>query len=347
MALKRIETINVAARSIMAGDMTRRIAVIGAGDEFDGLATNLNAMLERIEALMSGLREVSDNIAHDLKTPLTRLRNAAEAALRETGGEAYREGLEHTIEKADELIKTFNSLLLVARLEAGALEGNAERFDIGRAVRDVAELYEPVAEERGMALAMNVADGPEYTGNRQLVVQAVANLIENAIKYSAKPGDLRSGATIAIDLHDRPEAIEIAVADNGPGIAPEDRERVLKRFVRLEKSRTEPGTGLGPQPRAGGRAAARRRGAPGGQPSRAARGADASEARRIAKIGPQTRRARRQQWRHSKQQITARSSSASARRRIAREDARTLGAMAALKERAAAPTPRWPRSPLP
>ena len=244
-ALKRIETINVAARSIMAGDMTRRIAVIGAGDEFDELATNLNAMLERIEALMSGLREVSDNIAHDLKTPLTRLRNAAEAALRETGGEAYREGLEHTIEKADELIKTFNSLLLVARLEAGALEGNAERFDIGRAVRDVAELYEPVAEERGMALAMNVADGPQYTGNRQLVVQAVANLIENAIKYSAKPGDLHSGATIAIDLHDRPEAIEIAVADNGPGIAPEDRERVLKRFVRLEKSRTEPGTGLG------------------------------------------------------------------------------------------------------
>jgi signal transduction histidine kinase len=245
VALKRIETINVAARSIMAGDMTRRIAVIGAGDEFDELATNLNAMLERIEALMSGLREVSDNIAHDLKTPLTRLRNAAEAALRETGSDAYREGLEHTIEKADELIKTFNSLLLVARLEAGALEGNAERFDIGSAVRDVAELYEPVAEERGMALVMNVADGPQYTGNRQLVVQAVANLIENAIKYSAKPGDDRSGAKITIDLHDRPEAIDIAVADNGPGIAPEDRERVLKRFVRLEKSRTEPGTGLG------------------------------------------------------------------------------------------------------
>ena len=92
---------------------------------------------------------------------------------------------------------------------------------------------------------MNVADGPQFTGNRQLVVQAVANLIENAIKYSAKPDDLNSGATISIDLHDRPEAVEIAVADNGPGIAPEDRERVLKRFVRLEKSRTEPGTGLG------------------------------------------------------------------------------------------------------
>ena len=244
VALKRIETINVAARSIMAGDMSRRISVTGAEDEFDALATNLNAMLERIEALMSGLREVSDNIAHDLKTPLTRLRNSAEAALRETGEEAYREGLEHTIEKADELIKTFNSLLLVARLEAGALEGNAERFDIGRVVRDVAELYEPVAEERGMQLAVNVGSGPQFTGNRQLIVQAVVNLIENAIKYSGKSGAVTDGA-ISIDLVDRAGGVEIAVADNGPGIAPEDRERVLKRFVRLEKSRTEPGTGLG------------------------------------------------------------------------------------------------------
>lgn len=244
VALKRIETINVAARSIMAGDMSRRIAVTGAGDEFDVLATNLNAMLERIEALMSGLREVSDNIAHDLKTPLTRLRNSAEAALRETGENAYREGLEHTIEKADELIKTFNSLLLVARLEAGALEENAERFDIGRAVRDVAELYEPVAEERGMRLDVSVGVGPEFTGNRQLVVQAVANLIENAIKYSGKPG-VNAGTVISIDLHNLADSVEICVADNGPGIAPQDRERVLKRFVRLEKSRTEPGTGLG------------------------------------------------------------------------------------------------------
>jgi signal transduction histidine kinase len=243
-ALKRIETINVAARSIMAGDMSRRVAVSGSGDEFDVLAINLNAMLERIEALMSGLREVSDNIAHDLKTPLTRMRNAAEAALRETGADAYREGLEHTIEKADELIKTFNSLLLVARLEAGALEENAERFDIGRAVRDVAELYEPVAEERGMALSINIGEGPTFLGNRQLVVQAVSNLIENAIKYSGRPGD-RADAAISIQLQDAVDSVEISVGDNGPGIAPQDRERVLKRFVRLEKSRTEPGTGLG------------------------------------------------------------------------------------------------------
>ncbi len=244
VALRRIETINVTARSIMAGDLTRRIALSGAADEYDALAANLNDMLDRIEALMNGLREVSDNIAHDLKTPLTRLRNSAEAALRDSGEVAYREGLEHTIEKADELIKTFNSLLLVARLEAGALEGNAERFDVGSAVRDVAELYEPVAEERGMLLDVNVDAGPEFTGNRQLIVQAVVNLIENAIKYSGKPEPARA-LTILIDLRDSPDDIEIVVADNGPGIAAEDRERVLKRFVRLEKSRTEPGTGLG------------------------------------------------------------------------------------------------------
>lgn len=245
LVLRRIESINVATRSIMDGHLSRRIAITGAGDEFDTLAANLNAMLERIEALMSGLREVSDNIAHDLKTPLTRLRNAAEAALRDPrGAQACREGLEHTIEKADELIKTFNALLLVARLEAGVLEENAERFDVGRLVRDVAELYEPVAEERGLTLVLNVPGGAKLTGNRQLVSQAVANLIDNAIKYSAKTA--RGGdPTITIDLSNSLDAIEIAVADHGPGIAAADRERVLKRFVRLEKSRTEPGTGLG------------------------------------------------------------------------------------------------------
>jgi signal transduction histidine kinase len=247
VVLRRIEAINLATRSIMEGDLSRRMAVTGNDDEFDVLSANLNAMLDRIEALMSGLREVSDNIAHDLKTPLSRLRNSAEAALRDPrGANAYRDGLEHTIEKADELIKTFNALLLVARLEAGVLEENAEAFDVGRLVRDVAELYEPVAEERGLRLSLDIAEGAQLTANRQLVGQAVANLIDNAIKYSAKTA--KAGGkepTIAIGVTARDGAIEIAVADRGPGIAAADRERVLKRFVRLEKSRTEPGTGLG------------------------------------------------------------------------------------------------------
>jgi len=249
VVLKRIETINLTTRSIMQGDLSQRIAITGVGDELDGLAANLNAMLDRIEALMSGLREVSDNIAHDLKTPLTRLRNAAEAALMDPrGAQACREGLEHTIENADGLIKTFNALLLVARLEAGVLEENTETFDVARLVRDVAELYEPVAEERGLELDLDVAPDAQVTGNRQLIGQAVANLIDNAIKYSAKAAEKATASAptrigIGVGLH--PDEIEIAVSDRGPGVAAEDRERVLKRFVRLEKSRTEPGTGLG------------------------------------------------------------------------------------------------------
>jgi signal transduction histidine kinase len=247
--LRRIEAINVATRSIMDGDLSRRIPVSGAGDEFDVLATNFNAMLDRIEALMSGLREVSDNIAHDLKTPLTRLRNSAEAALMDPrGAQAYRDGLEQAIENADGLIKTFNALLLVARLEAGVLEENAEPFDVGRLVRDVADLYEPVAEERGLRIALDVAEGIDIAANRQLVGQAVANLIDNAIKYSVRTADAGARAAptaIAIGLRPRGDAIEIGVADRGPGIAAADRERVLKRFVRLDESRTQPGTGLG------------------------------------------------------------------------------------------------------
>ncbi|HPG89829.1 MAG TPA: HAMP domain-containing sensor histidine kinase, partial [Hyphomicrobium sp.] len=197
----------------------------------------------RIEGLMSGLREVSDNIAHDLKTPINRLRNSAEAALRDSRGEdAYRDGLERTIEKADELIKTFNALLLIARLEAGPLEESLERFDLGAVVEDVAELYMPAAEEDGFNLTVQTEKGVTVLANRQLIGQAVANLIDNAIKYSrvsTATGEIRVTASRL------GEAAVISVADRGPGISVADRGRVVKRFVRLEESRTKPGTGLG------------------------------------------------------------------------------------------------------
>ena len=241
--LARIEAINTASRSIMAGDLSRRIPLAGSGDEIDGLAANLNAMLERIEELMHALREVSDNIAHDLKTPLNRLRNRAEQALRDPSGDgACRDGLERVIEQADDLIKTFNALLLIARLEAGAIEETIETVAIGEVVRDVVELYEPVAEEQGLALAVDVTSAPCVAANRQLIGQAIANLVDNAIKYAAAASTPRR---IEIMAATRGAHCVVSVADHGPGISAQDRERVLRRFVRLDKSRTKPGTGLG------------------------------------------------------------------------------------------------------
>ena len=158
--LKRIDDINTSAHGIMAGDLTRRLPVSGSGDELDRLAESLNGMLKRIGVLMQGLREVSDNIAHDLRTPLTRLRNHAEAALAfGADAAAYRTALEKTIEESDALIRIFNALLLIARAEAGGGVDGQTAFDLGEAARAVAELYEPLAEEQGLELTVDV-DGP-------------------------------------------------------------------------------------------------------------------------------------------------------------------------------------------
>jgi signal transduction histidine kinase len=247
--LSRIDAMNQSARAIMAGDMTRRLPVSGSDDELDRLARGLNEMLARIADLMAGMREVSDNIAHDLRTPLTRLRNHAEEALRsDADPAAARAALERTIEESDGLIKIFNALLLIARAEAGAESAGRIAFDLGETVASVAELYAPLAEEYGVALEVEAARGLTIVGNRELIGQAVANLIDNAVKYGAGKGDGPAAAgrsEIAVTARRDGERVRVEVADHGPGIPVGDRERAIHRFVRLEGARSRPGSGLG------------------------------------------------------------------------------------------------------
>jgi signal transduction histidine kinase len=253
--LRRIDAMTGTTQRIMAGDLSGRLPVGRSGDELDRLAVNLNAMLERIEALMMGLKEVSDNIAHDLKTPLTRLRNRAEEALAKSGSEAeYRNALERTIEESDGLIRTFNALLMIARAESGQARGNMDDFDAADVANGIYELYEPLAEDGGMSLNVKTAPTRLY-GNRELISQALANLVENAIKYgkpvpSAQPlgadAVTHAGAKeILIEARREGDSVLLSVTDHGPGIPPADRKHAVERFVRLEASRTQPGSGLG------------------------------------------------------------------------------------------------------
>ncbi|MCG2638527.1 ATPase [Bradyrhizobium sp. CCBAU 11434] len=249
--LTRIDAMSGTAHRIMIGDLSERLPVGRSGDELDRLAENLNAMLERIEALMSGLKEVSDNIAHDLKTPLTRLRNRAEEALAKSGCEAdYRAALERTIEESDGLIRTFNALLMIARAESGQARGNMDDFDAADVAGGIHELYEPLAEDDGMTLKVKTEAAPIH-GNRELISQALANLVENAIKYG-KPAAQPAGSVVSMDsrqitIEARREGDQVllSVTDRGPGIPEGDRKHVVERFVRLEASRTMPGSGLG------------------------------------------------------------------------------------------------------
>jgi signal transduction histidine kinase len=249
--LHRIDAMTGTTRRIMAGDLSGRLPVGRSGDELDRLAESLNAMLERIEALMTGLKEVSDNIAHDLKTPLTRLRNRAEEALAKSRSEPeYRSALERTIEESDGLIRTFNALLMIARAESGQARGDMVDFDAADVAAGIHELYEPLAEEDGMALRVKAESAPLH-GNRELISQALANLVENAIKYGkpiAVPLDSGAAPTareILIEARQDGEQVLLSVSDHGPGIPEADRKHAIERFVRLEASRTLPGSGLG------------------------------------------------------------------------------------------------------
>ncbi|MGB8529369.1 MAG: ATP-binding protein, partial [Rhodoplanes sp.] len=246
--LRRIEAMGDKAHTIMAGDLSGRLPIAGTGDELDRLAANLNTMLGRIEALMRGLKEVSDNVAHDLRTPLTRLRNRCEAALRTAKSDRdYRDAIEATIEESDGLIRIFDALLMIARAESGELRAGMIPFDAAEIARDVGELYEPVADEKGLTLRVDAATPAPVTGNRELIGQALANLLDNAIKYTGAAADRVNGVApeIVVTAQAQPNQIVLSVGDRGPGIPAAERRRAVERFVRLEQSRTEPGSGLG------------------------------------------------------------------------------------------------------
>jgi len=237
--LRRIDSINAAAERIMRAGVRHRMPVRGRDDEFDRLAANLNRMLDEIERLLGSIRAVTNNIAHDLRSPLNRLRNRLEAALAEQDSEHRQETVERAIAETDNMLATFNALLSIADAEAGTSRGNLLPVDLVALSQDVAELYEPLVEEQGLVLEKSI-DGPAtVSGNRQLLFQAIGNLIDNAAKYGA------GGGRVSLTVHNGDGGPEVVVADRGPGIPEPDRARVLERFVRLDSSRSTPGNGLG------------------------------------------------------------------------------------------------------
>lgn len=239
--LRRLQDVTRTADTIMAGDLSQRIPEGYGGGEFDALAAKLNAMLARIEQLMKSTREVTENVAHDLRSPLTRLRGRAEMALMERGRgdpKRQRQALRKVIDETDGVVATLNAILSIAQVEAGQRR-DWKPVDLVRVCRDAAELYEPLAEEKSLKFTADIDAASSITGNRQLVAQAVGNLVDNAIKYTPP------GGYVTLGLSGGARGAVVTVADNGPGIPEALRDKALQRFVRLDASRTQPGNGLG------------------------------------------------------------------------------------------------------
>ena len=244
--MRRIDAINRASREIMGGDLARRIPTRGTRDDFDQLAEQLNAMLDRIQELMDGIRRVTDDIAHDLKTPLARLRTRLESLRDEGGlGRDSAASVEAAIGESDRLLTTFAALLRIARVEARPAGEGLASLDLGTLARDAAELYEPYAEEQGREVSFAGGAAPlTVVGDRDLLFQAVSNLVDNALRHGAGRVVVEAGA-VPGPGPDGGRRGRIVVRDEGPGIAEADRERVFRRFVRLEASRNTAGNGLG------------------------------------------------------------------------------------------------------
>jgi hypothetical protein len=238
-AARRAELLARTTEDVMAGDLSRRAPVLGSGDEFDRLSEQLNAMLGKLERLVASSRSAGDSIAHDLRSPLTRLRNRLEAGLRDDSAEARQTALARAIEDVDSVLETFNAILRLSRVQAGA-SGSFRRISLSALTAELAELYEPVCEEAGLAFSYSSDGDLQALADTNLVAQALSNLLDNAVKYTPAGGAVRLTAERGTTGD-----LRVCVCDTGPGVPAADRERVVERFVRLEQSRTQPGSGLG------------------------------------------------------------------------------------------------------
>ncbi len=235
--MRRVESISRTCRRIMSGELSQRVPVTNRNDEISQLSDSINAMLDQIERLMRGMQQVSDNVAHDLRTPLTRLRSRLESAARKVADPESRDAIEGAISDADSLLGTFNSLLRIARAEAGSQKSFVD-LDLASIAEDVADLYGPLAEEKDIGFVTDIRPGLIARGDRHLVAQAVANLVDNAIKYTA-------AGSVTLCVTERGGHPMFVISDTGSGIPEEFKGKVLERLFRLEQSRTSPGSGLG------------------------------------------------------------------------------------------------------
>ena len=239
-SVARIEAINATSREIMRSGLGERIPLRGTGDEWDGLAENLNSMLDRIEELVETNRQVSDNVAHDLRTPLTRMRGRLERTCNQRLDLGhYRSLVNDTISDLDEILTTFSSLLRISQIEARDRTAAFRKTDLSEIVREVVELFEPTAEEKAVQLRLSAGDTVSVVGDRDLLFDAISNIVDNAIKHGGDRGE------VSIAVARSADGPVLSISDRGPGIPIEERNHVLRRFYRLERSRNRPGNGLG------------------------------------------------------------------------------------------------------
>ena len=238
--LRRVDSINQTAQAIIAGNLANRVPTRGTDDELDRLARNLNEMLDRVQALMESLHQVSSDIAHDLRTPLSRLRQRLEETkARAHRAEDYASAVDQAIADTDAILGTFSALLRIAQIEAGTRKAAFSTVDLSGVFRSIADAYTAVAEDQGQALVSSIEADVQVHGDRELLTQMLANLVENTIRHTP------AGTRIDLVLESTVDGPAGIVADTGPGIPPEFREKVFRRFFRLERSRSTAGNGLG------------------------------------------------------------------------------------------------------